>query len=282
MAGELDGQVAIVTGGGRGIGRAIGLAFAAAGAAVTVAARSAEQVEETVALIRAAGGAAQAVVADVSDDAAVERMVTATERRFGPVDVLVNNAAVGGPIGPLWESDPTDWRRSLDINLVGPYLCCRAVLPGMVARGRGRIINVASPAAESVGGGYLSAYAPAKAALVKLSEGLAISLRPHGVQVFAISPGGVLTAMTRAVMDDDEQDKWLHYRAFPPELLSPPEQAADLCVRLATGAADALTGRFFGGFRAGWDDVDAMLRQAEAVAQDNLYTLRRRTLGELP
>src|SRR3712207_8468933 len=100
MGGELDGQVAIVTGGGRGIGRAIGLAFAAAGAAVTVAARSADQVEETVALIRAAGGAAQAVVADVSDDAAVERMVTATERRVGPGDGVGNKTARGGPTGP--------------------------------------------------------------------------------------------------------------------------------------------------------------------------------------
>src|SRR5579883_635119 len=148
---ELAGRVAIVTGAGRDIGRAIARALAAAGAAVTVVARSTDQVQETAALIGADGGKALPLTADVSDRGAVEQMVAETERRLGAADVLVNNAAIGGPIGPLWETDPDLWQSCLAINLTGPYLCCRAVLPAMLARRRGCIINVASPAAANPG-----------------------------------------------------------------------------------------------------------------------------------
>jgi len=227
---ELDGRVAIVTGGGRDIGRAIARALAAAGAAVTVVARSADQVQETAALIGADGGKAPALTGDVSDRGAVEQIVAETADRLGPVDVLVNNAAIGGPIGPLWETDPDQFEYCLAVNLTGPYLCCRAVLPAMLARRRGCIINVASPAAANPGEGYLTAYSAAKAGLVSLSTGLAKSLKPYGIHAFAISPGGVLTGMTRAVIADPEQDKWLHYSTVPPQRLSQPEQAAALCV----------------------------------------------------
>src|SRR5215470_5527648 len=144
MQQALTGQVAIVTGSGRGIGRAIAQALAQQGAAVTVTARSGEQLAETVALITAAGGRAIAVAADVTDPPAVERVVTQTEQQLGPVDLLVNNAGVMGPIGPLWEAAPEEWWHAMAIHVYGPVLYCRAVVPGMVARRRGRIINVAS------------------------------------------------------------------------------------------------------------------------------------------
>src|SRR5208337_271474 len=119
----------IVTGAGRGLGRASALALARAGARVGVAARSGEQLAETVRGVRAAGGEALAVVADVSDAASVERMAREVERTLGPVDLLVNNAGTAGPLGPMWEADPGDWWHSIEVNLRGPYLCSHALLP---------------------------------------------------------------------------------------------------------------------------------------------------------
>ena len=156
MANELVGQVALVTGGGRGIGRAIAQALATAGAAIAVTARSEDQLRETVALIERAGGRALALPADVTDRQAVEHLVADIERQLGPVDVLVNNAGIVGPLGPLWEADPEAWRRCLDVNLYGAFLCARAVLPGMVARRRGRIINMST--AISIPAPYYTAY----------------------------------------------------------------------------------------------------------------------------
>ena len=150
MSDELRGQVAIITGGGRGIGRAIARAFAAAGASVAITARSEDQLAETVSLIEQQGGRAFAHAADVTDRFAAELFVAETERLLGKVDLLVNNAGVAGPIGPLWENEPDERRRSFGVNVEGPFLYARAVLPGMVARGRGHVIN--SPAASRCAG----------------------------------------------------------------------------------------------------------------------------------
>ena len=130
---DLSGQVMIVTGGGRGIGRVVAQALAHAGAAVAVIARSTDQLAETVNLIQEAGGRAVAFAGDVTDAGAVQQMVADVGDRLGPVDLLVNNAGVSGPVGPAWEVDAEEWWRCMDVNLRGPYLCARAVLPGMVA-----------------------------------------------------------------------------------------------------------------------------------------------------
>ncbi len=143
---ELAGQVAIVTGGGRGIGRAIAQALAAAGASVAGVARSADQLAETVSSITSANGRAIALTADVMDQSAIEHAVAQTEQQLGPVDLLVNNAGSLVAIGPLWEADPKEWWRDMEINLRGTFLCARAVLPSMVARRHGRIINTSAAA----------------------------------------------------------------------------------------------------------------------------------------
>ena len=140
----LVGRVALVTGGARGLGRVYALALAEAGAVVAVAARSADLLAETVTEIEAAGGRAVAVPTDVAHRPAVDALVAEVERRLGPVDVLVNNAGIGGPFGPFADTDPDAWWRCLEVNLRGPALCARAVLPGMLLRRRGRIINVTS------------------------------------------------------------------------------------------------------------------------------------------
>jgi len=142
----LRGQVAVVTGGGRGIGRAIALALAKAGACAAVLARSQSELDKTVRLIEHAGGRAQAFATDVRDVLTVRSAIVEIERSLGPVDLLVNNAATAGPIGPFWETDTDQWWQALEVNLRGPVHCSRAVLPGMVARHQGRIVNIASSA----------------------------------------------------------------------------------------------------------------------------------------
>jgi len=269
---DLAGQVAIVTGGGRGIGRAMALALAQAGAAVAVVARTADQLSETVALIEGAGGRAVACPADVTDRAGIERAVARVEGQLGPVDLLVNNAGAGGPPGPLWESDPGAWWRCIEVNLRGPFLCSRAVLPGMVARRCGRIITTASGAGLGPWP-YAAAYAIAKCAAIRFSENLAAETAQHGIRVFSISPGFVRTAMTEAGAESPDWEKWLDgffRKALAAGHDVPPEQAANLVVFLASGRADALSGCYID---VG-DDVAEMVRRAQEIQKDELHTLR--------
>ena len=139
---ELSGRTALVTGGGRGIGRAIAIALAQAGAQVAVLARSRGELEETVRLIAAGSGRAWAVTADVVDEHQVERAISAVEAELGLIDVLVNNAGTIGPIAPFAETASDAWWHSVEVNLKGPMLVSRRVLPSMIARGAGRIINL--------------------------------------------------------------------------------------------------------------------------------------------
>ncbi|MGH3115898.1 MAG: SDR family oxidoreductase, partial [Gaiellales bacterium] len=166
---ELQDQVALVTGGGRGIGRSIALELAAAGAKVAVAARSADEIRETADEV---GGFA--IECDVSDREAVERMVEQVESTYGRIDLLVANAGTSvTENNSAWELDPAEWWRVFEVNTLGVYLCCRAVIPGMLVRGGGRIVNVASGAAYLPGVGS-TAYSASKAAVHRFSETLAL------------------------------------------------------------------------------------------------------------
>ena len=275
---DLGEQVTLVTGGGRGIGRAIAQALATAGAAVAVMARTADEVAETAALIDATGGRAVAVTADVTDRQAVERAVATIERQLGPVDVLVNNAGVGGPIGPLWGVDPEEWWRTIEINLRGVFLCSRTVLPGMVARQRGRIINVASQAGVHRWP-QVSAYAIAKAAVIKCTENLAAETKRAGVTVFAIHPGVVMVGPTAALLQAEAAAGSAEARVaawFRQQIASgrevSVERAAALVTVLASGRADALSGRYL----TVYDDIDALIARAEEIQRQDLYTLKLR------
>ncbi len=269
---RLDGQVALVTGAGRGLGRAMTLALSAAGAAVAVCARSADQVHETLALVEDSGGRVLAAVADVSDRHAVERMVERITRELGPVDLLVNNAGVSGRIGPLAGADPDDWWRVLEINLRGPLYCSRAVLPAMIARGRGRIVNVSSDAGFQAFP-MVSAYAVSKAALYRLTENLAAETADQGVHVFAIYPGLVYTDMVENALHCGVPSvEGLFRRLLDEGDNLPPERAAEMVVFLASGQGDALSGRFFGAR----DDERALVARAEDIKARDLYMLRQR------
>ena len=150
---DLQGQVALVTGGGRGIGRKIAVELAGAGMKVAVSARSKDEIEETAAEI---GGIA--IQCDVSDRAQVERMVAETEEKLGPIDLLVANAGMAPDEEKAWEMEPAGWWRTFEVNVLGVYLCCRAVIPGMLGRGGGRIVNVASGAAYLPGSSSTAAF----------------------------------------------------------------------------------------------------------------------------
>jgi NAD(P)-dependent dehydrogenase (short-subunit alcohol dehydrogenase family) len=269
---DLSGQVAIVTG-GRGLGRSMARALAAAGAAVAVAARSEAEIAETVSIIENNGGHAIAVKVDVTDWAGVQNMVQEVEQKLGPIDLLVNNAGQMGKPGPIWETDPDQWRQILNVNLCGPFLCTRAVLPGMVRRHHGRIINVASYAA-TIPVTYGSAYCISKAALVRFTECVAADSKDQGTAIFAINPGTVHTAMTEYLLESEEGKKWTPWMRtlFEEGRDVPPERSAKLVVLLASGKADTLSGSYI----EINDDLDSLIQRADQIQHDELHRLRMR------
>jgi NAD(P)-dependent dehydrogenase (short-subunit alcohol dehydrogenase family) len=245
------GGVALVTGGGRGIGAGIARELASAGMRVAVSARTREQVEEVAEEI---GGLA--VVADVSSPGDAEAMVAEVERELGPVALLVNNAGIAAWERKAWEMDPADWWRVFEINVLGAFLVSRAVIPGMIERGAGRIVNTGS------GAGYLpgmtnTAYAGSKAALYRVGDALALQLAEHGIPVFTISPGLVKTEMTSRFPADAP---W-----------TPPELAPRLVRVLASGRADKLSGRYI---HAEHDDIEDLIRRADEIVENDLNAIR--------
>jgi len=204
---KLAGRVAIVTGGGRGIGRATALALAREGAAVAVAARSRGELEETARLVREGGGRAIAVPTDIRRSKEVRGLVEATVGEFGPVDILVNNAGVAR-FAPVAEATEEDWRLMFEVNLLGALLCTQAVLPAMMERGRGWIINISSSAGIK---GYVnqSGYCASKHGLIGFSKVLALETQPYGIRVHAICPGAVDTRMARTHRNIDDPSEWM-------------------------------------------------------------------------
>jgi NAD(P)-dependent dehydrogenase (short-subunit alcohol dehydrogenase family) len=194
---KLAGRAVIVTGAGRGIGRAIAAAFAAEGASIALAARSAQELEAVARHIADAGGRAIALATDVRDESAVAGMVERTLRAYGRIDILVTAAGTAS-FGPVAESKMSDWDEILAVNLRGAVMCCRAVLPTMMAQRRGTIINIGSVVTSRVLTGS-AAYTTSKYALLGFSRVLAEELRPHEVRVGLLSAGATDTPLWDAI-----------------------------------------------------------------------------------
>jgi 3-oxoacyl-[acyl-carrier protein] reductase len=247
---ELDGQIALVTGGGRGIGANIARELTSAGARVAVAARTSEEIEAVAFDIDALP-----VTVDVSRRDSVDSMVRAVESGLGPIDILCANAGIGSRDARAWETDPDEWWRVFEINVLGVYLCCRAVVPGMLKRGRGRIVITGSGAAYLPGSSN-SAYSASKAAVWRFGEILAKQLEGH-IPVFIFSPGLVRTQLTAWAPDDAP---W-----------TPSELAPRLVRVLASGRADALAGRYL---HAEHDDIEDLISRADEIREKDLNAIR--------
>ena len=257
-------RVALVTGAGRGMGRALALGLAEQGLAVGLVGRTPEPLDDVAARIRDDGGRAVAVTADVRDYAKVETAVAAVEDAIGPIDLLVNNAGVIEPVEqPIWDADPAAWWDVVETDLRGPFHCVRAVVPGMVRRGGGRVIDLNSGAGAADRPIY-SAYCAAKAGLFRIGGSLHLAGYERGLRSFELAPGVVHTDMSDAMPLHADRTDW-----------TPIEDVVTFELAIARGDLDAWSGRLM---RVGVDTVESLRAAATAGAADG--TARR--LGVLP
>jgi len=271
---KLRDKLTIITGGGRGIGKAIALRFAQEGADIVVISRTFSEIAQTAEEIKEMGRRSLPIRADVSSREDVEDMVERVVREFGKVDVLVNNAGIQGPIGPVVENNVDQWIKTININLIGTFLCTRAVLPIMIRSRRGKIINLSGGGATSPRP-YFSAYSASKAAVVRLTETIAEEVKEFNIQVNAIAPGSVNTRMLEEIIAAGKaagQKELIKVRRQREEGGTPPESAANLALFLASDESDGLTGRLIS---AVWDDWEGMKEKIHEIMGSDMYTLRR-------
>jgi NAD(P)-dependent dehydrogenase (short-subunit alcohol dehydrogenase family) len=252
---RLQGKVAIITGGGKGIGKAVALAFAREGAAVVIASRTVSALEQTCEEITRNGGNAACFQTDVSDEKQVQRLVAETIRQFGQVDILVNNSGVSGPTSRVVDMDLSQWNETLAVDLTGSMLCAREVLKHMIQRRTGSVINIVSEGGRSADGrsGYplRAAYCCSKMGLIGLTETLSVEMGEYGIRVNAVSPGPVLGERIRNVVEKrvaetgKTVEEMLKALAANNSLkrLATEEECAAVAVFLASEESSAVTGQ---------------------------------------
>lgn len=276
---KLTGRVALVTGANRGLGKVIAASLIGAGADVMLAARDADVLREAgeeLAAARPEPG--QRVVwqaADVSQADDVDRLVGRTTEQLGRLDVLVCNAGVYGPLGPVEDVDWTEWVRAVEINLFGTVLCCRAAVPIMRRQGGGKIIMLSGGGATAPLPRF-SAYAASKAAVVRFAETLAEEVKESGIEVNSVAPGALDTRLLDQVLEAGPErvgaqfyERALKWRDGDS---TPLEVGADLVTFLASSESDGISGRLIA---AVWDDWRGFPDERERIAASDVYTLRR-------
>jgi NAD(P)-dependent dehydrogenase (short-subunit alcohol dehydrogenase family) len=277
MSGALAGRQALITGASQGLGLSIARAFVAEGASVFLCARDAatlERAERELAPLCGEGQVIEAEPADVSKPDDVERLVAAATDRFPSLSVLVNNAGVYGPKGPIWEVDWDEWVQAIEINLFGSVLVARALVPHLRRLGQGKIVQLSGGGATSPLPG-LSAYAASKAAVVRFVETLALELREDHVDVNAIAPGALNTRLLDEVIaaGPERVGESFHRRALEQQQKggTPLERGAELAVWLASSASDGITGRLLSAVWDPWRDLPSHQDDLDS----DIYTLRR-------
>lgn len=272
---NLNHKVAIITGGARGIGKAIATLFAQEGARVVIVSRTATEINDTVDDIRNKGGEAIGIVGDISRWNDVQEVIDKSISAFSTIDILVNNAGVQKPIGTFKDINMDEWIRNFQINFFATALCCKAVLPVMIKKKSGRIINLSGGGSTSPRVNF-SAYGVAKTAIVRFTETLAEEVKDYNIQINAIAPGAVNTKMLIEVLDAGEAagQKELEEANIRAEKGgTPPELAAELALFLASDKSNGLTGRLIS---AVWDDWKNFNKNTiDQIMKSDKYTLRR-------
>ena len=271
---ELEGKTALITGAGRGIGQAIALAYAREGAKLSLGARSVSELEETADECRKLDAEVLITPTDVTDVSQVEGLIAATVERYSTIDILVNNAGIAGPVGVLQDNDLDAWLNTIQINLIGVYLCCRAVVPVMKRQNAGRIVNL-SGAGVANAWANMSAYCSSKAAVVRLTEVLALEMADTKITVNALGPGSVHTRMWDEMTEDAAKagadlihEVGLRVTSGGGASI---DRCADLAVWLAGSGADGLSGRIISAFN---DDFESMTPRIPEIMASDLYTMR--------
>jgi 3-oxoacyl-[acyl-carrier protein] reductase len=271
--GELKNYQALVTGASRGIGAALAETLARAGAGVALLARDGEKLAVVAARIRSRGGQAVPLPADVARPEEVKAAVRAAQKRLGGIDILINAAGIQPPIGTFAENDLVAWEHAIQVNLMGPVRAIHAVLPMMRAQHRGKIINLSGGGAAGPRP-HFSAYAASKAALVRLTETLAVELQPDNIQVNAVAPGAVNTRMLDEVLAAGEKAGAEYGQALERARTggTPVELVCELVRFLASPASGAITGKLISAPHDPWRQWAG---KGEALNATPLYTMRR-------
>lgn len=256
------------------------MGFAGQGARLVLAARTRSELDDTAGKANELGAESLVVPVDVTDPSQIEDLVKQTLDRFTNIDILVNNAGIAGPIGVLQDNDSGSWMQTMQVNVFGPYLCCRAVIPAMVRQGGGKIINLAGAGANN-GWAYLSAYCTSKAAVVRLTEVLSLELAEHNIQVNALGPGSIHTDMWEELRDGAAAADATAIHELGQRVTSGGgaslEDTVALAVFLGGDESRGLSGRLISAVA---DDFTNLSPRIPEIMSSEAYTLRRVDLAK--